>query len=531
MLRPLGVGLHAPLELYRQGLEGHRTVDQASSAEEKFGRTQLATRRTWRARPPIDAGVREANADSLKATQTWLGADADARVTGSAGLSLRAGDCLLFGEEAKKPASCQLTERSWLKQHQLSWEPGSSTSTGTRSGEGEVTFGSPGPFGPGAEGAAGGLKAVISGRLSKASTSFNTSSPSAVSSSSSSSTSESFDPPMNALVQLAHSLSINTTATGTVPATTILSSSTLEASIDSGHNGGDKSVRSPQTVVASSLAETQGTGIGPTDNASIGPARSISELAAITRAGWKPREVRSPGVLRPATPLLPEAQLGPAAASMGPDMQGCRKTIGTRLNASHLEGSKVGTALGESGDSQQLRVLRPPCVPQLGWRSQQDGTLCYTAYARFEDAGIPLSGRENREATRLSAGYAGGITASTSSGLSCSSPSLQASAMAQWQALRQRYARPLLGLKRRFRCTVQLPPRVLYYRGIYVHLLTITGPTRADILRCRNALPSRLAKALITARDKWEDIGTSVGNGGHGGSCGVVIGAGGAGFK
>ncbi|KAF5404313.1 hypothetical protein PHET_02228 [Paragonimus heterotremus] len=106
---------------------------------------------------------------------------------------------------------------------------------------------------------------------------------------------------------------------------------------------------------------------------------------------------------------------------------------------------------------------------QMGFQTQPDGTLTYTAFIRSGPCGVPVEG---------------------------------------WLSeLHKRAARYLTGLRRQYRCFVHLDPGLIAYRGLFVHALVISGQNQSDLIRCRNALPACIEKHLITP---YANHGTTV---------------------
>ncbi|KAF7257744.1 hypothetical protein EG68_04904 [Paragonimus skrjabini miyazakii] len=106
---------------------------------------------------------------------------------------------------------------------------------------------------------------------------------------------------------------------------------------------------------------------------------------------------------------------------------------------------------------------------QMGFQTQPDGTLTYTAFIRSGPCGVPVEG---------------------------------------WLGeLHKRAARYLTGLRRQYRCFVHLDPDLIAYRGLFVHALVISGQNQSDLIRCRNALPACIEKHLITP---YANHGTTV---------------------
>ncbi|TPP66990.1 hypothetical protein FGIG_05188 [Fasciola gigantica] len=97
---------------------------------------------------------------------------------------------------------------------------------------------------------------------------------------------------------------------------------------------------------------------------------------------------------------------------------------------------------------------------QMGFKTQPDGLVTYTAFLRSGPCGTPVEGWLNE--------------------------------------LRRKASRHLTGLYRQYQCTVRIEPRLIPYRGSYVHALLITGAKQSDLIRCRNALPVCIEKHLIT---------------------------------
>ncbi|KAF8561793.1 hypothetical protein P879_06295 [Paragonimus westermani] len=113
---------------------------------------------------------------------------------------------------------------------------------------------------------------------------------------------------------------------------------------------------------------------------------------------------------------------------------------------------------------QQRRKLPSPqtkhWTSQMGFQTQPDGMLTYTAFIRSGPCGVPVEG---------------------------------------WLVeLHKRAARHLTGLRRQYRCFVHLDPGLIAYRGLFVHALVISGQNQSDLIRCRNALPACIEKHLIT---------------------------------
>lgn len=97
---------------------------------------------------------------------------------------------------------------------------------------------------------------------------------------------------------------------------------------------------------------------------------------------------------------------------------------------------------------------------QMGFHTQPDGMMTYTAFLRSGPCGNPVNGWVND--------------------------------------LRRRASRHLTGLYRQYQCTVSIESNLIPYRGSYVYALLITGAKQSDLIRCRNALPECIEKYLIT---------------------------------
>lgn len=97
---------------------------------------------------------------------------------------------------------------------------------------------------------------------------------------------------------------------------------------------------------------------------------------------------------------------------------------------------------------------------QMGFHTQPDGMMTYTAFLRSGPCGSPVNGWVND--------------------------------------LRRRASRYLTGLYRQYQCTVSIESNLIPYRGSYVYALLITGAKQSDLIRCRNALPECIEKYLIT---------------------------------
>ncbi|CAL8105499.1 unnamed protein product [Calicophoron daubneyi] len=137
--------------------------------------------------------------------------------------------------------------------------------------------------------------------------------------------------------------------------------------------------------------------------------------------------------------------------------------ISTRTHS--LRNGDRGDVMTFAGTNRSEENSKKPVVSrfhQLGFQTEPDGTIIYTAYLRAGSFGVPTEGFLTD--------------------------------------IRKRAARHLAGLYRQYHCTVRFEPELIPYRGSYVHPVLITGQNHSDLIRCRNALPACIEKYLITSR-------------------------------
>ncbi|CAH8457741.1 unnamed protein product [Dicrocoelium dendriticum] len=140
----------------------------------------------------------------------------------------------------------------------------------------------------------------------------------------------------------------------------------------------------------------------------------------------------------------------------------------TGITENSLATLSVGTKSGEPCRVRRsLSVCPSPfstgtrfVTPQLGFQTEPNGIVSYTALLTAGPCGVPTDGWLND--------------------------------------IRKRAYRHLIGLNRQYRCQVHFDPAVIPYRGLYVHALVISGHSQSDLIRCRNALPSCIERYLIT---------------------------------
>ncbi|VDP70872.1 unnamed protein product [Echinostoma caproni] len=143
--------------------------------------------------------------------------------------------------------------------------------------------------------------------------------------------------------------------------------------------------------------------------------------------------------------------------------RGDLRTEGSSASNVHCKSLVRRTSSGCTSASRS-RITRSGCSGglshQMGFQTQPDGLITYTAFLRSGPCGVPVDGWLNE--------------------------------------IRRKASRYLTGLHRQYQCTVRIEPRLISYRGFYVHALLITGAKQSDLIRCRNALPGCIEKYLIT---------------------------------